>query len=161
MFTVINSLNVHFCIQTLLEIITNKYNSFYLHRNDESYSSFLNSVVFVFFYCNGFTSALLYLLFIKIFDLTFLWAANLIMVNLHLVLFPSWNISFQKILFNFSNTIYLGFFFFPFIQSETWKGSQMVLYEFISKVDFNLIKMLTTYSLSLSLSISTEIIWKL
>ena len=148
MFTVINSLNVHFCIQTLLEIITNKYNSFYLHRNDESYSSFLNSVVFVFFYCNGFTSALLYLLFIKIFDLTFLWAANLIMVNLHLVLFPSWNISFQKILFNFSTTIYLGFFLSVY-SKWNMKRVQMVQYEFISKVDFNLIKFLTNLSLSI------------
>ena len=135
-----------------VDIITNKYNSFNLHWNDESYSSFLNSV-FVFFYCNGFISALLYLLFIKIFDLTFLWAPNLIMVNLHLVLFPSWNISFQKILFNFSTTIYLGFFLSVYTKSNM-KRFQMVLYEFISKVDFNLIKMLTICSLSLSLSLS-------
>ena len=132
-------------------IITNTYKSFNLHWNDESDSSFLHSV-FVFFYCNAFISALVFLLFIKIFDLTFLWAANLIMVNLHLVLFPSWNISFQKILFNFSTTIYLGFFLSVY-SKWNMKRVQMVQYEFISKVDFNLIKMLTNNMFSLSLSI--------
>ena len=72
-------------------------------------------------------------------------SCKLIMVNLHLVLFPSWNISFQKILFNFSNTIYLGFFLSVYTKRDL-KRFQMVLYKFISKVEFNLIKMLTTCS---------------
>ena len=137
-----------------VDIITNKYNSFNLHWNDESYySSFLNSV-FVFFYCNGFISALLYLLFIKIFDLTFLWAPNLIMVNLHLVLFPSWNISFQKILFNFSNTIYLGFFLSVYTKWNL-KRFRMVLYKFISKIELNF--KCWQYALFLSLSMFIEL----